>query len=196
MNSKPIIVVLAALAAAGSAFATEWEIDPNHSTVGFTVKHMLVQTVRGQFTNYETKLIFDPAHPDKFEAEATIDAASVTTNNEKRDNHLRSPDFFDVANHPTITYRARKVDVLGNNHYRVTGDLTIRGITRELVLDAVGFAASEKTPWGQTVTVASLRGTINREDFTVMWNKPLEQGGMLVSTEVQLEIDLEMTKKE
>jgi len=180
----------------GVAEASEWSIDPVHSSIGFSVKHMMVSTVRGNFGKYESKISFDPAKPGSFSAELSIDAASVFTGVEKRDDHLRSADFFDVANYPKITFKSRKLESLGNGHYSVSGDLTIRDVTKEIVLEGEGFNSMYKTPWGKTVTAVSARSTINREEFNVMFNAALEGGGVVVSNEVILEIELELIKGE
>jgi polyisoprenoid-binding protein YceI len=196
MKFKIFIAIIVSMAIAGASFAGEWEIDKAHSTIGFSVKHMLVTTVRGSFGDYEASLMFDPEKPDKITASATIKAASITTNNEKRDDHLRGDDFFMTEEYPDITFMAKKVKPLGDGRYQITCDLTIRGKTKEIMLEGEGFQATYKNPWGQTVTAASLRGTINRDDFGVNWNQALETGGFLVSKEVELEIDLELVKKD
>lgn len=195
MKFKISIVIVISLAIAGSLFAGEWKIDKAHSTIGFAVKHMFVTTVRGSFGDYDAFLKFDPENPDEIIASATIKAASINTNNEKRDNHLRGEDFFMTEQYPDITFKAKKIKPLGDGHYQMTCDLTMRGTTKEIMLEGEGFKATYKNPWGQIVTAASLRGTINRDDFGINWNQALEAGGFLVSKEVELEIDLELVKK-
>jgi len=196
MKFKIFTAIIVLMAIAGASFAGEWEIDKAHSTIGFSVKHMLVTTVRGSFGDYDASLNFDPENPEKIQASATIKAASINTANEKRDGHLRGGDFFMTEEHPDITFMAKKVKPLGNGRYQIICDLTIRGTTKEIMLEGEGFRANYKNPWGQTVTAASLRGTINRDDFGINWNQALETGGFLVSKEVELEIDLELVKKE
>ena len=192
---KLLVAVIIGLSAL-SAEASEWSIDPVHSSIGFSVKHMMVSTVRGSFGKYESKISFDPTKPASFSAELSIDANSVNTGVEKRDDHLRSPDFFDVANFPKITFKSRKLESLGLNRYRVTGDLTIKDVTKEIVLEGEGFGSMIKTPWGKTVTAVSAKASINREDFHVMFNAALEGGGVVVSKDVVLEIELELLKVE
>ncbi len=196
MFAKLFITALLAVTITLSAEASEWSIDAVHSSIGFTVKHMMVSTVRGSFGAYESKVSFDPAKPASFSATLSIDAASINTGVEKRDNHLRNADFFEAEKYPKITFKSKKLEALGNAHYRVTGDLTIRDVTKEVVLEGEGFAAMYKTPWGKTVTAVSAKGMINREDFGLKYNAVLESGGVMVSKEVVIELELELTKVE
>ena len=190
------LAIVFAISISSNVSASEWKIDKTHSNIGFATKHMIVTTVRGQFTDFDAVLIFDPDHPDKIEATCTIKAASINTNNEKRDNHLRGKGFFLTEEYPDITFVAKSIKPLGDHRYEITSDLTMRGITKEVILQAEGFSVFNKTPWGKIVAFASLRATINKDDFGLTWNKTLETGGFLVSKEVVLEIDLEMSKVE
>lgn len=192
---KLLVVGIIGLSAL-SAEASEWSIDPVHSSIGFSVKHMMVSTVRGSFGTYESKISFDPVKPATFSAELSIDANSINTGVEKRDTHLKSADFFDVVKYPKITFKSKKIASLGQNRYRVTGDLTIKDVTKEIVLEGEGFGSTYKNPWGSTVTAVSARSTISREDFGLKWNVALESGGVLVSKDVVLEIELELVKVE
>jgi polyisoprenoid-binding protein YceI len=194
MIVKNLLVVIFSGLISLSAEASEWSIDQVHSSIGFSVKHMMVSTVRGSFGKYESKITFDPAKPNAIQAELTIEANSINTGVEKRDTHLKSADFFDVEKYPKITFKSKKIESLGNSRYRVTGDLTIKDVTKEIVLEGEGFGSTYKNPWGSTVTAVSARSSINREDFGLKWNVALESGGVLVSKEVVLEIELELVK--
>jgi polyisoprenoid-binding protein YceI len=167
-----------------------WQIDNVHSHVGFSVKHMMVTTVRGQFRNYRGKVNIDPKDFARSTFEGEIDVASVDTGNPDRDNHLRTGDFFDVQNHPTITFKSTKIEAKDDGQYAVTGDITIRGVTRPIVLD-VEYLGTAKNPYGKTVAGLSVRGTLNRKDFGVNFNAVLETGGVAVGEKVKLEVDVE-----
>lgn len=172
-----------------------WVIDSVHSHVGFTVKHMMVTTVRGQFKSYgatETNL-----HPQDFTRSSfagEIDVASIDTGNPDRDNHLRTNDFFDVPNHPKIAFKSTRIEKTDESEYQVTGDLTIRGVTQSVKLD-VEYNGVAKNPYGKTVTGFSARGVINRKDFGVNFNALLETGGVAVGEKVKLEIDVELLQE-
>jgi polyisoprenoid-binding protein YceI len=168
-----------------------WTFDPAHTAAEFTARHMMVTTVRGKITGVSGTLEFDPAHPEKGSVEVTLDAASIYTGVGQRDDHLRSPDFLDVANYPHITFKSTKVEVTGKNTGKVTGDLTIRGVTRPVVLD-VEFLGTETDPWQKSTRVGfEATAKINREDWGLTWNVALESGGVLVSKEVKLAISVE-----
>lgn len=168
-----------------------WVVDSAHTHVGFSVRHMMVTTVRGQFTKYSGTLDFDPQNFAATTIEGEIDVASVDTGNADRDNHLRNNDFFDVASHPKITFKSTKIVPKGDE-YVVTGDLTIRGVTKSVDLD-VEFAGVSKNPYGQTVAGFSAKGTVNRKDFGVSFNAVLETGGVAVAEKVKIEIEVEAT---
>jgi polyisoprenoid-binding protein YceI len=170
-----------------------WSIDPAHSTVEFAVKHMVITTVRGRFNKFEIDLNFDEANPGKATVEARIDSSSIDTRVADRDAHLRSADFLDVEHFPLITFKSRRVEPAGQERYRIVGDLTIRGVTREVILDAtVGVA---KNPWGMRVVTASAETKINRKDFGLNWNAALETGGWLVGDEVKISLEIEAVKQ-
>lgn len=164
-------------------------VDPVHSHVGFSVRHMMVTTVRGKFTAYRGTLDLDPADFTRSRVEGEIDVASIDTGNPDRDNHLRSADFFDAANHPKITFKSTSIARDGDG-YKVTGDLSIHGHTHSVTLD-VEHAGTSKNPWGQTVTGVSATGSINRKDFGLVWNAVLETGGVAVSEKVKVEIEVQ-----
>lgn len=170
--------------------SSNWTIDTVHTHVGFSVKHLMVSTVRGQFKSYAGSVRIDPKDFSKSVFEGEIDVASIDTGNQDRDNHLRTNDFFDAANHPKITFKSTKIERKDEGAFKVTGDITIRGVTKPLTLD-VEFHGVSKSPWGKTVAGLSATGTINRNDFGVSFNGVLETGGVVVSEKVKLEIELE-----
>jgi polyisoprenoid-binding protein YceI len=167
-----------------------WQIDNVHSHVGFSVKHMMVTTVRGQFRSYRGKVNLDPKDFARSTFEGEIDVASVDTGNPERDNHLRTGDFFDAQNHPTITFKSSRIVPKDDGQYEVTGNITIRGVSKPIVLD-VEFLGTSKNPYGKTVAGLSVRGTLNRKDFGVNFNAVLETGGVAVGEKVKLEVDVE-----
>jgi len=188
------LAVLATTLSASAAFASGWDIDQNHVRAGFTVKHMMVTDVYGGFRKLSGKVVVDDKDVTKSSVNVEIDAASIDTANEKRDEHLKSPDFFDVAQFPKLTFKSTAVEKAGNQ-LKVTGDLTIHGVTKPVVLTVDGPAPEQKNPWGQTVSAVKATGTLNRKDFGLVWNKTLEAGGVMVSDEVQLVIDAELIKQ-
>jgi polyisoprenoid-binding protein YceI len=167
-----------------------WRIDPDHTQVWFSVRHMMFATVKGQFPGVSGELRLDESDPTKASIEVTIDAATIDTRSKQRDEHLRSADFFDVENHPHLTFVGRRVEPVGGSKYRVTGDLQIRGTTREVVLDAEETGRG-KDPWGQDKIGFTASASIDRKDFGLMWNQALEAGGVLVSDEVKISIDVQ-----
>jgi polyisoprenoid-binding protein YceI len=173
-----------------TATAQTWQIDPAHTLVEFSVRHMMIATVKGRFGTVAGTIRLDDEDPARSAVDVTIDAASVDTRNEQRDAHLRSADFFDVANHPTLTFRSRRVERTREDHYRVTGDLTIRGTTRSVVLDVIEQGRITD-PWGATRAAFSARATVNREDFGLTWNQALEAGGVLVSRDVVIDLEVQ-----
>jgi len=189
-----LTALLTAVSMTTTVHAAEWQIDPVHSTIGFSATHLMVSTVHGDFENYTAKINFDEAKPEALTAEVTIETSSINTRSQQRDDHLRNADFFDAANFPTMTFKSKKVKVLGQGKMEVVGDLTIRGITKEVTLTGEAFQKIQKTPWGKTVTAAHAETTINRKDFGLLWNKALETGGVVVSDEIKIEIDLELIK--
>jgi len=171
-----------------------WEIDATHSQATFSVKHMMISTVRGHFEVLSGKLHIDEDHPDNSWVEAEVDAASINTRDAKRDGHLRSPDFFDVEKYPKITFKSTKVTPTGNNEYRVTGDLTMHGVTKEETFHA-DYSGQVKDLYGLQRAAFSVKGRINRKDFGLNWNVGLEAGGVLVGEDVNIEIDLAAVQK-
>jgi polyisoprenoid-binding protein YceI len=180
-------IVLAAVLMAAPVIL---ESDPNHSSVGFSVKHMVATTVRGQFTKFSSTVEWNKEDPAKSSVELKVDPSSINTNNEKRDGHLKSPDFFDVQACPEMSFRSRKIDK-PSDKYKVTGDLTMHCVTRPLTLEASFADQPIKSPSGTSVYPASATGKLKRSDWGLTWNKLLETGGAVVSDEVNLELDFE-----
>lgn len=189
------LAALSVVALARPAAAATWEIDPAHTTIAFSIRHMMVSNVRGEFTKFSGKVEGDEAHPEATKIEATIDAASIDTRNAKRDEHLRSPEFLDTAKFPTITFKSKKIEKAGEAKWKVTGDLTLHGVTREVVLDVGDVTPPIKDPGGNLRAGAEVRTTINRQDFGIVFNKTLDGGGALVGNDVAITIDVEVTKK-
>ena len=175
--------------------AATWEIDPAHTSVQFSIRHMMVSNVRGQFTKVAGTVVADEANPTAARIEATIEAASIDTRNEKRDAHLRSPDFLDADKFPTITFRSTGVAKGGQGKWKLSGDLTLHGVTRPIVLDVEGPSPVVKDPYGKLRAGAQATTMINRQDFGVSFNKALDGGGVLVGDEVAITIDVEAVKK-
>lgn len=167
-----------------------WELDSVHSYVGFSVKHMMVTTVRGQFKAYRATFSLDAEDFTRSTFSGEIDVASLDTGNADRDTHLRTNDFFDAGNHPKITFTSTNIAKKDEGEYAVTGDLTIRGVTKPVTL-VVEFPGTSKNPYGKTVAGVSARGTINRKDFGVAFHALLETGGVAVGETVKLELDLQ-----
>lgn len=175
-----------------AAQGTTWQIDPAHSQATFQVRHLMVTNVRGDFGKMSGKVDWDGKSFATVQADATIDVASISTREPKRDDHLRSPDFFDVANHPSITFQSKRVQAAGPKKFKLIGDLTIRGVTKEVTLD-VEATDIVKDPRGGSRIGAQATTTINRQDFGVKWNRALDTGGVVVGDEVKIMIDLALT---
>ena len=186
-------LVLAALIAAAAPLTLE--ADPAHTTAGFAVKHMVVTTVRGEFTKVSSTLHWNKEDPAKSSVDVKIDAASVNTNNEKRDTHLKSPDFFDAQKCPEITFKSNRIAKESADKYKVSGDLTMHCVTRPVSLDVQFADRPVKSPWGTTIYAANATGRIKRSDWGLTWNKTLESGGVLVSDDINLDLDLEYVSK-
>jgi len=183
------------LAAPGLLHAATWEFDPAHTGVHFKVRHLMISSVRGEFEKVSGKIVYDEADVTKSSADITIDAASVNTRVEKRDADLRSPNFLDVAKHPAITFKSKRVDKAGNGTLKMTGDLTIRGVTKEVVLTVEGPTPEIKDPGGNLRVGGQAITKIHRNDFGLNWNKTLETGGVVVGDEVEITIDVEIFRK-
>jgi polyisoprenoid-binding protein YceI len=196
MNRRTLVVSIAALILSVSAFAqtSTWQIDPAHSSAQFAVKHMMVSTVRGTFNKVTGSAQFDPAKPAATQLDATIDVSTVNTGNDSRDKDLRSNNFFDVEKFPTMTFKAKRVDAAGSGKLKIVGDLTIHGVTKEVILDVDGPSAPVNDGHSQRMG-ASATTKINRKDFGLLWNHLLETGGAVVSDEVNITLDIELVKR-
>jgi polyisoprenoid-binding protein YceI len=177
------------------ATASTWRIDPEHTSIQFTVRHMMVSNVKGVFHKFNGQFEIDDKEITNARASAVIDVASIDTGIEKRDEDLRSPNFFDVAKYPSMTFVSKKIVRTGANSFRMTGDLTMHGVTREVVLDMEGLETVVKDPWGNMRRGATLATMINRKDFGLTYNKLLETGGVVVGEEVKINIEVELIRK-
>lgn len=176
------------------AWATVYEIDKAHSSVNFKIKH-LFSYVNGDFNEFEGTAVYDPNDPDHWKTEATIQTASIDTNVAKRDEHLRSADFFDTATYPTITFQSTSVEKINETQARMEGLLSIHGVEKPVVLD-VAIHGVGKDPWGNVKAGFSATTRINRKDFGLTWNQALETGGVLVGDEVEITLEIEASQKE
>jgi len=192
MKSMKIVALtaLVLVALAAGAQAATYAIDAGHSSVSFKVKHMMVSNVRGAFTEFEGSFDFDPEAPKSAKVTAVIQMASVNTNDEKRDEHLRSADFFDVANHPTMEFESTKVESKGGEEYVLHGKLTLNGVTKSVELD-VEFNGVVLDPWGNTRAGFEAEGEIDRKDFGITWSKNMDGGGLVVGDTVKIELEIE-----
>jgi polyisoprenoid-binding protein YceI len=170
--------------------AGTWTLDAAHSTVGFTVRHMMVSKVRGRFSDFTAEIV-TTTDPLQSRVDATIQMASIDTGDEGRDGHLRTNDFFDIEEFPTMTFRSTGITGSGSD-YQITGDLTIRGVTKPVTFD-LEYGGFGKDPWGNTRAGFTLTGTINRKDFGMAYNAVLETGGIMVGEKVSVELDIEAT---
>jgi polyisoprenoid-binding protein YceI len=187
-------MLLAAAAFPCSAQVSTWQIDPAHSAAQFSVRHMMISNVRGEFHNLSGKLLLDEKDITKSSIEVTIDATTVDTREERRDADLKSANFLDVANFPTMTFKSKSVSVAGEGRLKVTGDLTIRGVTKEVVLDVEGPTSPVKQG-NNTRRGVSATTKINRKDFGVNWSRTLDGGGLVVSDDVNITLDVEFLLK-
>ncbi len=193
--SSSLIALVLVIAAPLAASADTWQIDPVHTTVEFTVRHMMISNVRGQFTKVAGTITANGNDPASVRIEANIDTSSIDTRSADRDADLKSANFLDVAKYPTMTFKSRKIEPAGAGAWKIVGDLTLHGITREVTLDVQGPTAPIKDPWGNTRVGASATTKISRKDFGLTWNKLLETGGAVVGDEVAVSIDVEAVKK-
>ncbi len=191
-----LIAVCLTLALPALSSATTWNIDPDHSNVGFKVRHLMISNVSGRFEKYSGTVDIDDKNITKSKVQVSIDTNSINTNVQKRDEHLRSADFFDVAKYPTMTFVSKKVAKAGGNKLKVTGDLTLHGITRSVVLDVEGPTKESKDPWGNIRKGATATTKINRSDYGLVWNAALETGGVVVGDEITINLEIEMIKSQ
>jgi polyisoprenoid-binding protein YceI len=193
-NLLHAILLLAALSSSAFAQAQRWEIDTAHSTVGFSVRHMTVSNVSGAFTAFTGSVDVDPADPASAKVQAEIDTASVNTGNEKRDAHLRNEDFFDAPKNPKITFVSKKIEKAGEG-LKMTGDLTMHGVTKEVTLDVEAPSDAITDQKGNQRRGVSATGKLDRKEFGLNWSKTLDSGGLVVGNEIKLKIDLELISK-
>jgi Uncharacterized conserved protein len=177
------------------AQASTWDVDPAHSSVEFSVRHMMVSTVKGHFQKVKGTVELDEKDPTKSTVEVSIETASIDTREAKRDAHLKSAAFFDAAKFPAIAFKSTKVEKAGKGKFKVTGNLTMHGITKPVVLAVEGPSASIKDPYGRTVRGVMATGKLDRKDWGMTWNQALDSGGMVVSDEVKLEINAELAER-
>jgi len=170
-----------------------WQLDPGHTYIGFTGRHLMVATVRGEFEQFSGTVEFDEQDLTRSKVDIQIEAASVTTRNTQRDEHFRSADFFDVEHFPYIIFKSKRVIMQDAHHGQLIGDLTVRNITREVVLDGE-YSGVSQTPWNTYSAGFSLRGKVNRKDWGLNWNMVLAGGGLVAGDEITLAIDLELTR--
>lgn len=195
MKSKiALALAAAALAAPAVAQTSSWKLDDTHTHASFTIRHLVITNVRGEFARVTGALVLDEKDVTKSKVEVSIDATSIDTRVADRDNHLRSPDFFDVAKYPTITFKSTRVEKAGEGKLRVTGDLTMHGVTKPVTLDVVGPTAEVKDPWGNTRRGVAASATLDRRDWGLTWSKAVE-AGPVVGNEVKLEIESELLKQ-
>jgi len=171
-----------------------WQIDPGHSSVSFSARHMMLTKVRGEFEKFSGSVDFNEANPAASSVDVTIDTSSINTKQDQRDGHLKSPDFLDVENNPTITFKSTKVEVVNDTTGKIYGELTIRGVSKEVVLDTE-FNGIAKSPWGTESAGFSATTKINRKDWGLNWNVALETGGWLVGEEITIDIEIEVVKQ-
>lgn len=195
MKKFLLLTALATIASWPSILpAATYQIDAAHSVAGFTVRHMMVSNVSGAFSKLSGTVEFDSNNPSQSKVEVTIDADSIDTRNAGRDKHLRSADFFDVANHPTITFKSTRVEKAGEGKHRVVGNLTMHGVTKEVVLDVDGPTQEVQAQGGFRVG-ASATTKVNRKDFGINWSRAMDSGGVVVSDEVRINIEVELVRK-
>ncbi len=171
-----------------------WKIDSAHTQAAFTVRHMMISNVRGEFGKVSGMVDFDEENPTQTKVDVQVDVASVNTREPQRDQHLKSPDFFNAELYPTITFKSKRVERTGDKSARMIGDLTIKDVTREIKLD-VDYAGMVQNPWGATSAGFTATTKINRKNWDLNWNVALEAGGWLVGEDVKIEIELEIVKE-
>lgn len=196
MKTKVLLSgLLASLLNVGAAHAAEWTFDPAHSSAAFSVKHMVVTNVRGEFSKITGMANLDDKDLSKSTVEFTADVDTISTHEPKRDEHLKSPDFFDAKKFPKVTFKSTKIEKAGEGKYKLVGDLTMHGITKPVTLEVEGPSAAIKSPFGVMVRSVSATGKINRKDWGLSFNKALEGGGLMIGEEVKLDIDVELNAK-
>ena len=189
------MIALFVLAIPVLTYTATWQMDPDHSSFQFKIRHLTVSNVKGDFNKSRGVVTIDDQNITNLKVEVFIDAASVNTGHAQRDEHLRGPDFFDVTKYPTITFVSKKVIKADMDRLKVVGDLTIHGVTREITVDVEGPTPEVKDPWGNFRRGATATTKINRRDFGLTWNKVLDTGGLVVGEEVNIYVELELVRK-
>jgi len=184
---------MTAVQSAPAAQTTTWNIDAAHSNIEFAVKHLMISTVRGRFTGVSGAVTINEQDWTQSSVTATIDVGTIETGQEQRDAHLRSADFFDVEQFPALTFVSKRIEGRGTDHFALVGDLTIHGVTREVRLDA-SEEGRGKDPWGGERLAFSAKAAIDRRDFGLLWNQALETGGLVVSNEVKISLEVQAVK--
>lgn len=189
-----MLLLGAALLMPELALASTWKIDPDHSSVAFSVRHLMVSNVKGSFAAFSGTVDLDDKKVTGSKVSATIDPASIDTNVKKRDDHLRGSDFFDVAKYPEMSFVSKKWMQEPDGKLKITGDLTMHGQTREVVLYVEPFSKESVDPWGKIRRATSATARINRKDFGLTWNKALDNGGLTIGDEVNISLEIEMIR--
>lgn len=189
------LAVLAAFLAPSLALASSWKVDPDHSAAHFKVRHMMIADVRGSFPQVEGTVLIDDKNIAKSSVNVTMDVTRINTGVVKRDDHLKSPDFFDAAKYPTMTFASKKVTKDKGGKLRVLGDLTLHGVTKPVELLVTGPSVDAKDPWGNIRRGVQATTKLNRKEFGIVYNAPLDNGGVLIGDEVEIVIDLEMIRQ-
>ena len=181
-------------AATPATGVSTWTIDPTHSLVEFAVKHLMIATVKGRFGDVKGTVLYNEADPKQSRVDIEIPIASINTHNEQRDGHLRSPDFFDAENHPLMTFKSKRIDGDVNGEFKLIGDLTIRGNTREVTLEGE-FQGRARDPWGGERMGFTANSKINRKDYGLHWNQALDAGGWVLGDDIKIMIEVELVKQ-
>ncbi len=193
-TAETAVLEVAAHSGVSEAVPVAYVIDSSHSSAQFSVRHLMIANVKGEFTKLTGTVTYDAANPAASRVEAVIDANTINTRNEERDAHLKSGDFLDAARFPTLTFQSKEFRTR-NGRLQISGDLTIRAITREVVLDVDGPTAEIKDPWGRLRVGATATTTINRKDWGLVWNRALETGGVMIGDELRITLDIEATRE-
>ena len=194
-SAATLAVTVATLLVPALSRADSWVLDASHSTAAFKVRHMMVSWVRGEFGKLSGTVEYDAKAPASAKVDISIDAASIDTRDPKRDGHLKNPDFFDVAKFPTLTFKSKAVRNVTKAGFDLVGDLTMHGVTKEVVLKVEGPSAAITGPWGKTRMGASGTTVLNRQDFGVSWSKTMDKGGLVAGNEIHVELEVELIKK-
>ena len=190
MRKLAVSILAVAFMLGMSVQAADWNLDPVHSAIAFSIRHLAISKIKGKFKDFEAKMVFDGKSVENGSAEFTIQVASIDTENEKRDNHLKSSDFFGAEENPTITFKSKKISAVKDGKFQITGDMTMRGVTKEVTFDCELHGVVQG-PGGNTRAGFSAETTINRHDFGVSWSKTLDAGGLIVGNDVKLSLELE-----